>query len=292
MKLNIIIVNYRSWERLDKCLSGIYRQQFSDYTITVVDNFSNDGMTDEFCKLHSKVQFILQDFNGGFAQACNRGAKSSDSSYLLFLNPDTFFSDEILQPLLDTFDVHHDWKIVGIHQRNESGRNMHPFGIFLKWWNVWAPVRSLERMFGGKKHSKIHLSTAPVSFPDWISGSFILIRRSDFEELGGWDERFWMYCEDMDLSKRAAEKNWKRVMYNDLSIIHSHGGSSRINLDIKAKTKLEVIRSKRFYINKHFSGIRQKIALFTLLFTTYMELLLLWPFSATKRKMLQLSFTQ
>jgi GT2 family glycosyltransferase len=116
----------------------------------------------------------------------------------------------------------------------------------------------------------------------------VLIRKNDFNELGGWDERFWMYYEDMDLSKRAADKGWKRVLYNELTCIHSHGGSSRINHDIKALTKSTVIKSAYLYINKYMTGLARWIAVATLYKITILDLLLSAPFSTTKRKMIRL----
>lgn len=204
--LSIIIVSYRSWNRLDACLKSIVTQVMDDIEVIVVDNHSNDGKAGQFISLHPQVRFVLQDTNAGFAQACNRGAKEAKGNWLLFLNPDTVLQPNTLAPLLDKVANEPSWKLIGIRQLNDQGKDTHPHGLFLKWWNVWAPVRSLERMIKGSKFSKEYLTNAPVSYPDWISGSFVLISKNDLEELGGWDERFWMYCEDMDLSKRAAEK--------------------------------------------------------------------------------------
>jgi GT2 family glycosyltransferase len=206
----------------------------------------------------------------------------------LFLNPDTILNTPVLNPLLEKAEQQTEWKIIGIRQLNDAGKDTHPHGIFLKWCNVWPPFRSLERLIKGREYSKHYLSTAPVTFPDWISGAFVLIRKNDFQELGGWDERFWMYYEDMDLSKRAADKGWKRVMYNELVCVHSHGGSSRINHDIKALTKSTVIKSASIYINKYMKGFARIVAQVTLYKITILDLLLSAPFSTTKRKMIRL----
>lgn len=286
--LSIIIVNYRSWKRLSACLHSIEQQGLQHLEVIVVDNFSNDGQGESFSAQFPKVKWIMQSINGGFAQACNRGAAEANGKWLLFLNPDTILNTPVLQLLLDKAENEIDWKLIGIRQFNDAGKDTHPHGVFLKWWNVWPPFRSLERLIKGQEYSKQYLSTAPVAFPDWISGAFVLIRKNDFQELGGWDERFWMYYEDMDLSKRAAEKGWKRVMYNELTCVHSHGGSSRINHDIKALTKSTVIKSAYLYINKYIKGIARVIAVATLYKITILDLLLTAPFSTTKRKMIRL----
>ena len=286
--LSIIIVNYRSWKRLSACLHSIEQQGMQNLEVIVVDNYSNDGQAESFSAQFPKVKWIMQSINGGFAQACNRGAAEANGKWLLFLNPDTILNTPVLQPLLERAENEIDWKLIGIRQFNDAGKDTHPHGVFLKWWNVWPPFRSLERLIKGKQFSKQYLSTALEAFPDWISGAFVLIRKNDFQELGGWDERFWMYYEDMDLSKRAADKGWKRVMYNELTCVHSHGGSSRINHDIKALTKSTVIKSAYLYINKYMKGIARWIAIATLCKITILDLLLSAPFSTTKRKMIRL----
>jgi len=286
--LSIIIVNYRSWKRLSACLHSIEQQGLQDLEVIVVDNFSNDGQGESFAAQFPNVKWIMQNINGGFAQACNKGAAHANGNWLLFLNPDTILNTPILNPLLEKAEQHSDWKLIGIRQLNDAGKDTHPHGVFLKWWNVWPPFRSLERLIKGREYSKHYLSTAPITFPDWISGAFVLIRKNDFQELGGWDERFWMYYEDMDLSKRAADKGWKRVMYNELVCVHSHGGSSRINHDIKALTKSTVIKSASIYINKYMTGFARLVAQATLYKITIIDLLLSAPFSTTKRKMIRL----
>jgi GT2 family glycosyltransferase len=288
ISLSIIIVNYRSWKRLSACLHSIEQQGLQDLEVIVVDNFSNDGEGEAFAAQFPKVKWIMQNTNGGFAQACNKGAAHANGNWLLFLNPDTILNTTVLQPLLERSEKETDWKLIGIRQLNDAGKDTHPHGVFLKWWNVWPPFRSLERLIKGPEFSKQYFSTASVSFPDWISGAFVLIRKNDFQELGGWDERFWMYYEDMDLSKRAADKGWKRVMYNELVCIHSHGGSSRINHDIKALTKSTVIKSASIYINKYITGFARLVAQATLYKITILDLLLSAPFSKTKRKMIRL----
>lgn len=283
--LSIVIVNYRCWDRLAACLNSIELQKVEGLEIIVVDNYSNDGKIQEFKNNYKEILWIEQDSNAGFAHACNRGAAVAKNHWLLFLNPDTVLLPETLRTLIHRAEAEPDWKLIGIRQLNEWGADTNPHGIFLKWWNVWAPVRSLERIVKGKTFSKQYLSTASVAFPDWISGSFVLIRKSDFQELGGWDERFWMYYEDMDLSKRAADKGWLRVMYNDLSCTHVHGGSSRIDPQTKAITKTEVIVSAIRYLKKYNTPMKFGFAMDMFFLPKLFEVFFTYPFSPLTRAM-------
>ena len=285
--LSIVIVSYRCWDRLDTCLKSIQNQQLDFLEVIVVDNHSNDHKAAAFANAHPSVHFILQDINGGFAQACNKGAAFAKGDWILFLNPDTILEPNTLGPLLDKAASMSNWKLIAIKQLDEKGRDTYPFGLFLKWWNVWPPLRSVERLIKGKKASKKEWSAGEYSHPDWLSGSFVLIRKPDMVTLGGWDERFWMYCEDQDLSKRASALGWERVMYNQLKCIHSHGGSSRVNAKVKAITKSAVIVSTFKYIQKHIALPGRWIALATQFLIISIDLLLQAPFSSIKREMIK-----
>jgi GT2 family glycosyltransferase len=284
--ISIITVNYRSWSRLKQCLDSVYQQWNENVEMIVVDNFSNDGKADDFVKDYPWVKFILQDINGGFAQACNKGASVAKGNWLLFLNPDSVLEPAVLEHLIKRAENEPSWKLIGIKQYSEDGKDQHQYGNFPKWWTVWPLMRTFERLIRGKTNSKEYINTAPVSYPDWLSGCFILIRHSDFLELGGWDQRFWMYSEDIDLCKRAADKGWQIIMYNELRCMHAHGGSSRINVETKAITKSEVIRSEYRYIDKHFKGLSKAVSKCILITLVTIELLCTALFSSVKRRMI------
>ncbi len=282
--LSIVIVSYRCWSRLDACLKSIASQQMEDIEVIVVDNNSDDGHAQLFMTNHPQVTFILQDINGGFSQACNRGARDAQGDWLLFLNPDSILRSNTLEPLIQKVTQEPSWKLIGIKQLNDHGKDTQPHGLFLKWWNVWPSIRILQQLLNPSR-SKHRWSKDIISFPDWISGAFVLIRKIDLEELGGWDERFWMYYEDMDLSKRAADKGWLRVMYNELVCTHSHGGSSRINPEVKAITKTEVILSAIKYLKKYNSPFYFGLAMDMFVLSKIIDIVISYPFSATKRAM-------
>jgi hypothetical protein len=96
-----------------------------------------------------------------------------------------------------------------------------------------------------------------VLFPDWVSGSAMIIRKDIFKNLHGFDEDFWMYSEDVDICKRATDSGGKVVFFSDIIIEHNHGGSSRIDLRTTAVTKCEVQISRHVYICKHKTGIEK-----------------------------------
>jgi len=284
--LSIVIVNYRSWSKLDKCLKSLEQQTKGADQVIVVDNRSDDGQLESFEDKFTWVNWIKNESNAGFAAGCNLGARHATSNWILFLNPDTQLPKDCLETLIPYCDRHPDFHLVTIKQLSENGKNTHPYGIFPTPWNSAGPIRSLERLLFHPDQTKKAMATNPICFPDWISGSFVLIRKKHFDLLEGWDERFWMYCEDIDLSKRAALKSLNRVLLNNWECLHTHGGASRVNRETKIKTKAEVIKSTHYYIEKHFDKKNKKWAHQWLKFHKMTELYFLSFFDTSKHELL------
>ncbi|MEK7720185.1 MAG: hypothetical protein AAB347_11370, partial [Bacteroidota bacterium] len=111
-------------------------------------------------------------------------------------------------------------------------------------------LRSIRRVFHGPIEDTI-VQTKHYVYPDWVSGSVLMIKRDGFLQLGKWDEDFWMYFEDVDLCRRANLKGGEVVSLKTAEIGHMHGGSSRLNLEVTVLTKAEVHISRHLYISKH-----------------------------------------
>jgi hypothetical protein len=285
--LSIIIVNYKSWERLHPCLDSIARQTGIRLQTLVCDNHSHDGQLEAFSGQFPWVQFTDLQANGGFAWACNAGVSMAKGNWLLFLNPDTILPEDILAGLLEFAGRHPEWKLFSIRQLDEKGRDTHPHGMFLTPWTLWGPLRSVKRLLKGKTYSKKHMASGPLAYPDWLSGSFILVKKSDLAELGGWDDGYWMYCEDMDLGRKARQNGWVSILLNEWTCMHSHGGASRSSFETKALTKSEVIISTHHYMEKYFSKWGKAAGHLQWMTGNFILLLLTSLFSKLSRVMLR-----
>ena len=193
LDLSIIIVNYRSWAKIDSCLQSLGQQHDIAQEIIVVDNYSNDGILENFTEKFPFVTWIKNNKNDGFAAACNIGAKGTSTKWLLFLNPDTNLPKDCLSTLIPFCDIHSEYHLISIKQVDEKGNNTHPYGIFPNALNSLGFIRSLNRLFLFPDQTKKVISKNSVSYPQWISGSFVLIRAKHFNLLNGWDEKFWIY---------------------------------------------------------------------------------------------------
>ena len=250
--LSIIIVCYKGWVSLIKCLDALalFGGNAINTEVIVVDNNSNDPAIFEIERKYKKFKFVHNKVNGGFANGCNLGAKSATGNFLLFLNPDTVADESEVEKLVEAAEKNTDFGIVSCSQFNENGKESIAWGQFPSINNLTGLQRAIFRPL------KPQIVNG-ISFPDWVSGSVILIRKEIFRLINGFDEDFWMYFEDVDLCKRVRETGKEIAFCTNIKIQHNHGGSSRINIKTASVTKTEVHISRHVYISKHKRGIER-----------------------------------
>jgi GT2 family glycosyltransferase len=251
-ELSIIIVCHKGWERLNKCLEALdlFSGENLKTEVIVVDNKSDDTTIDGIKKRFAKFRFIHNEVNGGFANGCNLGATNAGGEYILFLNPDTVASESELEKLISISRKNPDFLILSCKQVNDKGKESIACGPFPSMFNLTGFQRAIFR----RSVPRTSNLTPDISFPDWISGSVILIRNDTFKKVDGFDEDFWMYYEDVDLCKRTRNMGGEIAFCRNVVIEHNHGGSSRINLRTTTLTKTEVQISRHVYISKHKTG--------------------------------------
>lgn len=251
--LSILIVSYKGWERLTKCLEALNSFTGKNFSteVIVVDNKSGDETIFKIEERFPKFRFIHNKINGGFANGCNLGGKNAGGEFLLFLNPDTVASESELEKLLNIAKQNTAFSILSCRQVNENGKESIASGPFPQFFNLTG----FQRAVFGRLTPDARCLTPEFSFPDWISGSVVMIRKELFQKLKGFDEDFWMYFEDVDLCRRVRNIQGEIAFCRNITIEHNHGGSSRINLKTASLTKTEVHISRHIYISKHKTGL-------------------------------------
>jgi len=255
--LSIIIVCFKGWERLNKCLEALNSFKGENFRaeVIVVDNKSDDDTINKIEIRFPKFRFIYNKINGGFANGCNLGAGNASGEFLLFLNPDTVASESEIEKLLNIAKQNPEFVILSCRQVNEKGKESVAYGPFPSMFNLTG----FQRAIFGNRMSELRRQTPEVSFPDWISGSVVLIRQTTFRQISGFDEDFWMYFEDVDLCRRIRKIDSEIAFCRNITIEHNHGGSSRINLKTASLTKTEVHISRHVYVSKHKTGIEKYV---------------------------------
>lgn len=256
--LSIVIVNWNSGCLLRECLESIDEVDDSAaLRVVVVDNGSSDDSISQVgsqSKYKFELVLICNPDNFGFAKACNQGAAAASSEFLLFLNPDTRVYPGAFSVPIDYLKRSESSRvgIVGIQLRDERECISHSCSRFPALRFFLAQALGICRFKRFKHLSQAmndwdHGETREV---DQVMGAFFLMRRDLFEELGGFDERFFVYFEEVDLSFRAKQKGWKTIFLADVHAFHAAGGTSR---QVKAHRLFYSLRSRLLYGFKHFS---------------------------------------
>lgn len=256
MLLSIIIVNYNSKLLLKQCLHSLEKAtECIDSEIIVVDNNSTDGSGEYLPQKFPAVKFVFNKENVGFAKACNQGYKISSGDYVLFLNPDTIIPGNCLQECISFFQTHADAGAAGVRMIN-GHRN------FLKESKRGfpSPATSFFKLFGFvslfprsgifARYYLGHMPEKENNPVDVLSGAFMMLRRDVMEVTGGFDEIFFMYGEDVDLSYRIQQAGYVNYYLGKITIIHFKGSSTRHD----AERIKNFYGAMRLFVKKHYEN--------------------------------------
>lgn len=254
--VDIVIVNWNTGAQLQDCLRSVATARCDGFhlrSVTVVDNASADGSATGLDARGLPLTIVLNRENRGFAAACNQGASDRRGTYVLFLNPDTLLFDDSLTAAVAYMEQpeHASVGICGVRLVNGQGKPVVSSarfptpGMFVAgslglpkiWPAVFPPhLTSLDEC----------QNTREV---DQIIGAFFLVRRTLFHDLGGFDERFFVYFEEVDFSLRARQRGYRSVLIADAAAVH-HGGTS--SDQVRAARLFYSWRSRILYARKHY----------------------------------------
>lgn len=257
MDVSVIIVNYNVRDFLNNALVSLSKAlQGLQGEVFVVDNASDDGSCEMVRQSFPHVRLIANDANVGFAKANNQALALSSGEYILLLNPDTIVQEDTVRTLVGFFRENSDVGMAGCKILNPDGTfQLACRRSFPTPWVAFAKVSGLSsllgstRMFG--RYNVTYLNPDESYEVDAISGSCMMIRRSVYEAIGGLDEDFFMYGEDLDWCYRVQKAGWKVFYVADTKIIHYKGESTRRS-DID---ELKIFyRAMRLFVRKNHKG--------------------------------------
>lgn len=227
--LDVVVVSYRSRRLLESCLASLREHAPAvPYAVYVVDNASNDGTVELVRSAFPEAELIASERNLGFAAANNAAIRRSRGRYVLALNPDTRLSAGALDTLLRLMDERPQVAVCGCRLVREDGSFDHAskrsfptiagaLGHFLR---VGRGARAPRRL---AQYRAPDVEGGPV---DAVNGAFMLMRRSALEEVGLFDEGYWMYMEDLDLCYRFREAGWTTWYEPSVTVTHVKAGTS------------------------------------------------------------------
>ena len=253
--LSIVIVNYNGLRFLDECIASIAQHVRCSHEVIVVDNASADGSAQYIESAFPQVRLICSDVNTGFTGGNNLGVRAAQGDLVLLLNNDT----KLLGPIDDAVDAFGNAKLgaLGVHLFYGDGRNQPsvgyehtPLRVVLSWLGL-ASVHALPSVFRRTEtrttfYEQRHADVA------WVSGAFLLTRRSLWDAIGGLDERYFMYVEDVDYCKHVHLHGYTVAYLPSVQVCHYEGaGKAWIGQSALTRT----VRSYRLYLHKHYGAL-------------------------------------
>lgn len=260
MDLSIVIVNYNVRLLLEACLNSVLQAcKGLNTEIIVVDNQSTDGSETYLPIRFPMVRFTWLKENKGFAVACNIGWKQSTGRFVLFLNPDTVIPEDALRKCLDFMDNQADCGALGVRMVNGEGAFLRESKRgFPGLRNSFCKMVGLTNLFPRSAffagYYLGHLPEMKTNRIDVLSGAFLLLRREVLEKTGGFDERYFMYGEDIDLSYQVKLSGFQNYYYPAVTITHYKGEST----DKKSRSYFDnFYGAMALFVNKYYrNGIR------------------------------------
>jgi len=256
MPLSIIVVNFNTKDLLRDCLITVFKSLATsfpgEYELIVVDNGSNDNSPQMIKKEFPQVNLIENKENVGFGRANNQAIKRAKGDYILLLNSDTIVSPNSIVMVVRWLRSHPEVGVVGCRLLNKDSTIQPSAGFFpnilrlFLWatfiddlpgaWSIIKPYHVTQRAFYQKEREV-----------DWVTGAFFMLRKEILERVGLFDEKMFMYVEEMELCYRIKKRGFKIYFTPVASAIHLKGGSQKDkNLAI-----VEEYRGLRYFFKKH-----------------------------------------
>ncbi|AZI67843.1 glycosyltransferase [Kaistella daneshvariae] len=233
MKLSVLIVNYNVTDLLRNCLLSLQKYITDvDYEVIVIDNCSTDSTWKNLIQEFPDFQFLTSCQNEGFAKANNKAAKIARGEYILLLNPDTELEDFSGKTLLDFADSKQNFGALGVRMHDAGGNFLPESKRSVP--DVFSSFRKLYLNFNKHKTKSYYrndIGEFDIAEVEVVTGAFLLVKRAVFFEIGGLEEKYFMYGEDIDFCYTLLRSDYSNWYYGKTSILHHKGQSTVKDLD-------------------------------------------------------------
>jgi GT2 family glycosyltransferase len=258
--LSVVIATYNCADHLTRCLASLADDGATGrYEVIVVDNESTDGTWDVAASKFPWVRAIAMGDNAGFSRACNRGYHAASGRYVLMLNPDTIVPPGALAAAVGEMDRDSGVGMLGVKLVQPDGALDHACKRgFPTPSSALAYFLRLHRLVRrpGRVHGYVAGAVGPdeVCDVDAVNGAFMLVRREAVDEVGLFDEDYWLYMEDLDWCYRFWQAGWRILYWPEVTVQHVKGGSSGASRTWRINKAFH--RGMWMFYSKHYAPSR------------------------------------
>jgi len=242
----VVVVSYNTRDLLLDCLASVLESaRERTIELVVIDNASSDGSVEAIREAYADVRLIQNSTNLGFGAACNQGIRATDCKFVLLVNSDARLNAQAFQALCDCMERNERCGVAGCRLIDASGAEVVNTRHFLTPLNQALELAGINLKRTHRAKLDRNLSDCTV---DWIDGACLLLRRSALDEVGTFDERFFMYSEDEDLCFRLRQRGWQVCFCGGGTALHIGGASSQFH---KSEMLTQFYRSQMLFLSKH-----------------------------------------
>ncbi len=246
---SIIVVNYHSFPALGDCLRSLQtHNQTIPTEIIVVDNASRDDSLEQLQAQFPWCRLISLPQNRGFGAGNNAGVAIARGDYLCFLNPDTYLTEDFLPILLNKLEQNPQVGMVAPRLIHPNGQLQLSTAWEISLWGEYRTRQRLQQFSQGRYQADIAATYTQEHTVDIVLGAAFVMRRNLFEEVGGFDEQFFMYFEESDLCQRVRDRGYQILYTPATQVVHLKGTSVE---RVPDKMALAYRRSQLYYYQKH-----------------------------------------
>ena len=266
--LSIVVVNYNTGHLFDRLFSSLAAAQgLLKLQTILVDNASRDGSVDIITDRYPSVELIKNPTNVGFGRANNQAIPRIRGRYILLLNTDAFVAPDTLLKTLRFMEQNSRCGILGVKLVGDDGSLQPSCRFFPTPWNVFVAANGLARYFPKTKQvddmTWDHRTTRQC---DWVPGCFYLVRKEVVDQIGLFDPRFFLYCEEVDHCRRARNAGWIVTFYANTQVVHIGGESAKIDPAFTSASRQIaplLVESELLYYRKYYGllGLIESVVL-------------------------------
>ncbi len=232
-ELSIIVTSYRKPELLELCLNSIFANLKNDldYEVIVADSETREETRDLMREKFPEITFISNEKNVGFGVLANQGMRKARGSYYFIINHDIIIKDDAIQSLLSYLRNERNVGLVGPKLVNFDGSIQPSAFRFYKLRTIVFRRTFLQKFAFAKRHldwflMKDEIAKKKILEVDWVMGSAMMVSREAVEKVGGFDEHFFLYFEDVDWCWRFWQAGYKVIYNQNVTVAHYHGKAS------------------------------------------------------------------
>ena len=261
MNLSIIIVSFNARIALENCLRNVFGLLGGlSSEVIVIDNASNDGSAEIVQHGFSEVRLIQNNRNMGFAMAVNQAAKIAKGKYLILLNPDTIIERGVFANAYKKMEKSSRAGAAGGLLLTPNGATQPSGRMFPSLLNSFLTMTGLASRFPRacffRRGDRTWAPMEKDALVDWVPGAFTIIRKSVFDQLGGFDERFFLYYEEVDFCRRVKRAGYQVWYWPEIRVVHEGGVSAKtVTSQHFSECGLQItlwnFRSRFLYFYKH-----------------------------------------